>query len=174
MNRTNTEKLRECFEDIRNVLGLEEEYMYYMFNRIHKSTIGKEIIMGHTYDYLTQIKNMSSLDAMQSIFKNYGNVNLFVKMNRDPKYKEIFDSIFIDNNVVPENIADKYRESLSRYVVLVHFLKGLLHPCVECGKYTLNQYCSIRCCKLAQMKNNIKNGIKSKLETITEEEYLIN
>lgn len=156
MNKVNTEKLNQYFNDIKQNLNLNDDYVAYMFKHIQKSTDGKKKIMFKTYDYLTENKNLSPLEAFKGIFKYYGNVNLLQKFIGCEKYKHSIEQIVEDNNVKKENISEKHFNSVGYQTILTQFLKGKLNKCQICGKYTLNTYCSIACNKIAQINENKK------------------
>lgn len=153
MNKINIEKMNNMFSDIKQSLNLDDNFINYMFKRVKKSTDKKDQIMQYVYEYQVQELNYQPLESIHNIFKYYGNVNLLMKWLSIPEYKNILEKIFKDNNVNKDNISESHFNSVGYYTILTQFLKGKLHPCKVCGKYTLNTYCSIKCNKIAQIES---------------------
>ena len=58
---------------------------------------------------------------------------------------DVLNGIINEYSVVKDNISVNYLEKISYYTILAEFLKGKLHQCKTCGKWTPVTYCSVEC-----------------------------
>ena len=58
---------------------------------------------------------------------------------------DVLNGIINEYSVVKENISVNYFKNVSYYTILAEFLKGKLHKCKTCGKWTPVTYCSVEC-----------------------------
>ena len=77
-------------------------------------------------------------------FKKNGNVAVLVDLMNSPE-KDFINNVFKNANFVPENISQSFVEHVNMWAIKSLFLKGAMHPCARCGKYTLLKYCSVQC-----------------------------
>ena len=82
--------------------------------------------------------------ALFITFKKNGNVAVLVDLLNSPE-KDFVNSVFKNANFVPENISQSFVEHVNMWAIKSLFLKGAMHPCARCGKYTLLKYCSVQC-----------------------------
>lgn len=79
-------------------------------------------------------------------FKKNGNVAVLVDLLNSPE-KDFINDIFKNANFVPENISQSFAQQVNKWALKALFLKGAMHPCARCGKYTILKlkYCSVQC-----------------------------
>lgn len=82
--------------------------------------------------------------ALFITFKKNGNVAVLVDLLNSPE-KDFVNCVFKNANFVPENISQSFVEHVNMWAIKSLFLKGAMHPCARCGKYTLLKYCSVQC-----------------------------
>lgn len=58
---------------------------------------------------------------------------------------DVLNGIINEYSVVKDNISVNYFKNVSYYTILAEFLKGKLHKCKTCGKWTPVTYCSVEC-----------------------------
>lgn len=58
---------------------------------------------------------------------------------------DVLNGIINEYSVVKGNISVNYFKNVSYYTILATFLKGKLHRCKTCGKWTPETYCSVEC-----------------------------
>ena len=77
-------------------------------------------------------------------YKKNGNVAVLIDLLNSPE-KDFINDVFKNADFVPENISQSFVEHVNIWAIKSLFLKGAMHPCARCGKYTLLKYCSVQC-----------------------------
>lgn len=94
--------------------------------------------------FLTKKTDLDERTIFMKMIKNIVNSSLVYEiLNSDIGY--ILKDIIKDYSVIKENISVNYFEKISYYTILSEFLKGKLHECKTCGKWTPVTYCSVEC-----------------------------
>lgn len=83
-------------------------------------------------------------DALFISFKKNGNVAVLIDLLNSTE-KDFINDVFKNAALVPENISKAFIKQVNMWAIKSLFLKGLMHPCERCGKYTPLRYCSVQC-----------------------------
>ena len=86
----------------------------------------------------------SKSEIFMKIFKKNGNSSLVFDVLHS-EIADVLNGIINEYSVVKDNISVNYYEKISYYTILSEFLKGKLHTCKTCGKWTPVTYCSVEC-----------------------------
>ena len=94
--------------------------------------------------FLTKKTDLDERTIFMKMIKNIVNSSLvYETLNSDIGY--ILKDIIKDYSVIEENISENYFEKVSYYTIISEFLKGKLHECKTCGKWTPVTFCSPEC-----------------------------
>lgn len=80
---------------------------------------------------------------MKVVKKSVNSALVLEVMNSDIAY--ILKEIIKIHKVVEDNISKNYYAKVSYYTIIAEFLKGKLHECETCGKWTPVRFCSNEC-----------------------------
>ena len=93
--------------------------------------------------FLSKLGYSKSEILMKICKKNCNSSLVFDVLQSD--IADVLNGIINEYSVVKDNISVNYLEKISYYTILAEFLKGKLHQCKTCGKWTPVTYCSVEC-----------------------------
>lgn len=112
--------------------------------------------------FLSKLGYSKSEILMKICKKNCNSSVVFDVLHSD--IADVLNGIINEYSVVKDNISVNYFKAVSYYTILASFLKGQLHRCKTCGKWTLVTYCSPECVHYDDL-SDLDNT------SITEEEF---